>query len=1329
MAQLEIEGSTLDEIVAALVAGDELLFPRGEGNFALDGPDARKALRFYDARRDLWAPQKAIQGKEIDELLAAIEAPLRDEARQAGLRKMGDRPLWKLARIEAHRFAGLHRHCDDKGGPPGTFSLEIDREVTGIWGFNGAGKTALQSAITWCLTGKALRSQHRPNEVHEPMQARLAPVKVAAADDDALASDPQEIAIPPIVPLPSAGNLAVLKDKPALDTWVELTLKDQSGREAKVKRALVQPARGALKIQVQGLEPLGLPDYAIEAGTLMPAIAASMRFDEKTSFAAAISQLTGLRPLEDFGLRASRVAMRLGGDELEKAGAAMMQASQRFADVKRAMSLSWEGVADVLGDFPDLLDASQVEEGKNCERQIAGVGKTLREANAIGQRNIVTLLGAAPDLGPKALVADFLRQLDEAKDDLGKATIATLPSIAAAKRIGAITQEDRDSTRATLHDLHERSLPVVARLKDAAQAARRQLYSLVGHWHAQHHPDEPFASCPVCATDLAQVPPDALLQMEISRALEDSVNASADASKGLQDWQRDAARELLESLPESVRPFADVAPAASLSTLYKSAFVDELLGKSAFSGQLASLKRNAASLWALACAASPWPPLERDEPMTLPKDFAGSLLDKRFANVQAAMRLAAKRQASDGQLRAITARYLGPASVESPRNEDMRLAPLRDQVSALRQAIVASEPILGLIKQLEDLESARKSWREADRRSRLISRAAAAVRQFSSLPGMVQRQVQGLIALLESRTQFWLERLYRAHYVGGPAYCGLDPTQAMGVGLVAGMDGLSVQAHQVMNSSQLRACVWAFVFSLWERIRDRTGALDFVLLDDPQTHFDPINAENLAAAIPAMALSGMSLILTSNDLRFLSAVRDKLPKSASHRPTWAMLQINPISRSRLTASIGPAIEEILERRDAWRDDENDVAKAQDYVVRVRLHIENRLWDLLAGDPSLIYKPTLADLVNHLRSARNAGEKPFNEEPFERLLAARDLVPGSLFYNIVNHAHHDLKSVTPQDAATVDESFDEVARLLRSCGAAYARFMGRLTREEDDLFYATPPPPPTAVDIQRKSAIILGDFSARTDADALAIELPQALYSFGDLKEVALFGIRGASLGTLALSGQVVIVSLEESARNGDPVIALYGNRVLARRLHLDPTDPSRVTLTGDLSGSEQVAPAMMLQRAKVRLLPIVGVLYDSLALRGKEEAVPVDSCGILDRRLLLARIVDHSGYPVVRAGDSMLVESMAIPSGAVFDKMKGDIVAFVAGRRGEHYAYLKRVGNPIGSAGLRLFENVGTSGDALAVQCPIEGDAEPDASSELVLQRMWRVHGVLRARS
>jgi hypothetical protein len=57
------------------------------------------------------------------------------------------------------------------------------------------------------------------------------------------------------------------------------------------------------------------------------------------------------------------------------------------------------------------------------------------------------------------------------------------------------------------------------------------------------------------------------------------------------------------------------------------------------------------------------------------------------------------------------------------------------------------------------------------------------------------------------------------------------------------------------------------------------------------------------------------------------------------------------------------------------------------------------------------------------------------------------------------------------------------------------------------------------------------------------------------------------------------------------------------------------------------------------------------------------------------------------------------------------------------------VGNPIGSAGLRLFENVGTSGDALAVQCPIEGDAEPDASSELVLHRMWRVHGVLRAGS
>src|SRR6185369_7819772 len=96
------------------------------------------------------------------------------------------------------------------------------------------GKTALQSAILWCLTGRALRSLHLPDEVHDSIDVRYA---LDGSEDEEQAST-KKLSIPPIVPLPSMNDLAVLGDRPALDTWVQLTFLDKSGRTQIVKRSL-----------------------------------------------------------------------------------------------------------------------------------------------------------------------------------------------------------------------------------------------------------------------------------------------------------------------------------------------------------------------------------------------------------------------------------------------------------------------------------------------------------------------------------------------------------------------------------------------------------------------------------------------------------------------------------------------------------------------------------------------------------------------------------------------------------------------------------------------------------------------------------------------------------------------------------------------------------------------------------------------------------------------------------------------------------------------------------------------------------------------------------
>ncbi|MNN18113.1 hypothetical protein D3C81_1313180 [compost metagenome] len=69
---LELESSTLEEIVEALSSGRSITLPEDAGSFLFGTEDARIAFRFYASRRELWAQQKQLSSTEIDQLLQAL---------------------------------------------------------------------------------------------------------------------------------------------------------------------------------------------------------------------------------------------------------------------------------------------------------------------------------------------------------------------------------------------------------------------------------------------------------------------------------------------------------------------------------------------------------------------------------------------------------------------------------------------------------------------------------------------------------------------------------------------------------------------------------------------------------------------------------------------------------------------------------------------------------------------------------------------------------------------------------------------------------------------------------------------------------------------------------------------------------------------------------------------------------------------------------------------------------------------------------------------------------------------------------------------------------
>ena len=1313
----------LEELLSALLTGQPVATPSGAETFVLRNDESRRILFYYARHRDLWLRAKTVHAREIEDILASLaeQAPAPREATTA----IAPKRLWRLRRLEAHRFAGLHRHCGEQGEDPEDFVLDIERDLTLISGFNGAGKTALQNVIIWCLTGKALRSQHMPDDVHEPMEV----YRTAADSDDESQGNKSGFALPPIVPIPSGAELEALGDQPKIDTWAQLTFHAEGSDDiCVVRRTLSVSERGKISMSVTGLEDLGLPDVAVEAGTLMPGIAAHMRFDEKTTFPHAVAQLTGLKPLEDLGRRSRRVVKRLRTDERKNSEDEAAQKLGEFKSKRQGIHDAWSARPD-LGDPASLIAPAEESEEDQSKNSISEARKWLDEKKKNLESAAETILGQALQLASQQDIENMLQQLRAAADLLKPAALAVLPSVAVMKSLRAVTVGDVGATELLIEDIVLRAAAVAERLRNKQEAARWQLYARVAAWHREHHGGADLENCPVCGTDLDKVPPDALVDEAVKKALRLCAGADTDAAKGAQEWEQDAAREFLERLPGSLRAFADKAPPAGLLEIYRKAYLDELLADRTFGGRLQALKRNAATLWEEAVTAAALPDMLAAKSVKWPDEFKDGTLATRVGNVVQAIRLLKHRSASADALKKLVERYIrapgqpetGSAGAADAGETQPDRLPLLDQIETLRMCVENTSPIVSLLRQLDELETTRKQYAAFIARLGLINRAADAMEEFAGFEALVFQQVSGLIQILDGGTKEWLGRIYSPHYLGGPSYGGFDPTEEKGIGLRAGIGDMQVAAHNIMNSSLLRACVWAFVFGLWERVRSHIGAIDCMLLDDPQTHFDPINAENLAAAIPQMPARGMRPVITSNDYRFLAAIRDKLPRQSTGVPSWHALVINPISSSRLTAAVSPAVGEIYELQRDWQTDENNAAKAQQFVSRVRIYVENRLWDLLATDPMVMHKPTLADLVKALHSARKNGERPFDEAPFEALLSHTSLRDTAPFYIIINKAHHRLHEITPFDAGQVSEVFDQIDRLLRSCSAAYARFMGRLTREDADLFLIDAPSAPARVALGKTPIPLLGEVSARSSANVLALAQPSETFDLNDLGEVALYGVRSPGLGSFALQGQVVIVSLEHEAGDGDPVVALSDGKIYLRQLLSDRRDPSRVVLACDRTGTERVPPTLVLPRARTRLLPIVGVLYDQGSFGGKEEACSIDTCKILDRNLVAARVTDDSAYPVIRNGDIVLLEAVKSLSTDEVTRLEDRIVVVTTGGTTDSFAYLKRLGGEV-SPGVRILENVGMKGRALAIST----NTEVAADDIPVLQALWRVHGTLK---
>lgn len=1310
---------TLDEFIVRLISGHSIAISGSEKPFVIENIDTRVALSFYEKRRECWDSKKNVDQREIEALYAAIETGALPQISITAVAKKANN-IWHLKRVEAFRFGGLHKHChSDDGTPPEIFSWDVESPLTLIRGFNGAGKTSLLNAIVWCLTGYSYRSQTPPASNDEPIT--IVTAGHGYEGDTAQPGLHVSSLLSPVIPVPSRDELVALKGVAHADTRVTLTfVSNDSKQSVTVSRTIQIAQKGKFTSVVTGIDALGISNLSIQIGTVMPGVLSHMRLGEKSDIGSAISQLTGVRPAEEFGKRCMRIVETwLKGTERRRIEQEKAQQAGRFD----ALSKEYAQLISANEQLKTTEVLVSLESDKDC----SPVEKALTVVRGEHAKQLVEMSAGVESLLKRNLTESEIKSLSTlVAQGLGAIENQAMQKLTGIQRSLDLKKiyDEIPTIEEIINNLIIESAVVALEAKAPLLAARRRLYSRIAEWHKQEHPGEVISSCPLCATDLSAVPPDSILKIPVKDALEAALKAEARVAESVQVWEEDKSKDILERLPQAIRNYVDDELPASPLKYFDDA-MKELMDGAAYRDILKNLALSSIASWDEQKVGLPafHPP----QSIEIDKSFnRNHRLWRRVNNLVMLIAFSKYRHDNENQIKnvltqVLMARTAEPSSKssDSEHNNKIEKASLKEKLIFLELFCKNSDPLQRAIRFIDLLSEVVHARRQSDKKDALRVRTIAALQPLAELPTIVKTQVEGLLSELRARTDDWLTSMYKAHYLHAPKFAGVKQEEG-GKLLVDSMVGGTVApAEYILNAAAIRAVLWALLFSLWERIFKDLGGLSLFLFDDPQAQFDPLNAENFACSIPAFVNIGARPILTSNDKNFLEKITSSI-KASGDISACSQYEISPVTRSKTFVSLLKDSERISVKRGEWKNDDSNTNKAVDFIQEVRVFLEERLWDLLADDPVVQHDPTFGDLLGRIASLRNNGQEPFDQELFGRLTDNPKLKSHHAFYKIINTAHHKgAANLTPTDARDIDMNLDEIQSLVTECRTAYLRYMRRI---HADSFQDTSiiPSPPISLSVAKIVVPMYGKLAAKSLASVPIT--PNGEYEKVDLQsaleQTALYSIRSDTLGMACWPGQTAIVSLTQVPSNGDLVICLTSKDVFARRLAIVGKNYKNVILQSESSHSGKPPKPFSIPRSKVRLLKIVGVLFDADSkVYGTGDAVQVDKSESLQLTKAVLVVDGDSASPVANAGQKVLVSPIADISS--LNKMYGQIVAVVTV---DNEAYLKRVGKVMLDKTL-ILEKVGMNGETITVS--LSSDTNQPASNVQRIQSVARVHGVL----
>lgn len=1262
---------TLDSLLADLVSGRKVLLGSGE-EYSLSDKRVRAALAWYRQKGpDSWSGSvTAGAGEEF--LKAVFNEPPQVPAVSA--RSAGIARHLVLKKVEAHRFAGLHKFGTIEAAPP-NYCHEFNEPLTLFEGLNGSGKTSLVNAIIWVLTGEILRPQREPEQAANEFECWVGTSEV---------DDPASHRLSPVTPLPDVTQYRPDQAWVPADTWVELTFADETGALLPpIRRSQTRTSQGKLRETPPDLTGLGVDPISARIGTVMPGLLPVIRVGSDSELGRAVGELTGLSALIDLADHARRAQAKFEGD--------YTKAAQKDRDsVDAAYETARTDLNAICAQHPAIAPSvatPTVSDDKQIEATLGQIVQHFEETKARAFDSAKIILGEGFDPSDPRRVGELESNIGGAKERARKPQ--DLPSAARLGRLRALSAEQLNAADEAIAKLIAEAETLSNLAKDPSRAARVRLYAHVASWTADH-PDEPHDrdSCAVCGGSLTDLR-DRVTGKPIAEHIQEAAANAALVSLLFHQWAANALGALSRNLPEALRTELQADLPGHPFDLLRVAIIDELFEFDPFKGVLGPLRAKTAATFDQTVEGRP--DLSQPRQFDLPTGCEG--LGVALGRLEKAMRFARWRQEHETPVLRILNEVLGrfPREGETPQPSSLLAA-----LVELEIIVKAAKPISDALIQCGRLKEELRKRRTIEQRLSDLAEAGAAVGNLLKLGTLADEQVESLRRTLRTEAASWRSSIYAGAYPDtGHELVDARMGRKGEIGLIVATGGVHAPAEHVTNASALRASLFGFFLAFWEHVLKERGGIATLIFDDPQELLDDENRERLAAAMKRLEKAGAQLIITSYDPRF-AALLVRHVKPLEH------LKVEPATRLQPCVRTIPGVPEIVLRKEAFQADLNAEEPARAYVDHCRVFLEAELGNLF-DDPahSAWVKenpdPTLATFVARLREVtKGTRDGLFGADIFRHFINHPALADRSAVLTLMNKSHHGRRhEIRPGDVTPcVDELVELIEMAERMADEAF-----RWRRRDRNPGEAVAPPDALApVQLLESKVPICPDLAAFTQTapgeesqDSIEWLEPNAL------EQKAVFYLRRSNFGFAAPEGTLAIVeAMPGPSADRRLVVARHGAKTYARRL-LKGEIGTPIALTADIPDPRNRAPkTIFLPQTEVSLHQVVGVIFDHAVSvgPGQDEAVQTDGAGVLRRLEIAYRIKDQSAVPLA-------LEKQIVLGGPLIEleTLERYTDALVALGLADGSSLFKRVGAALPGplAHLRQFESIGGLGASIVL--------------------------------